>query len=288
MEDTVLDNNSESKGDEASNGKKFVTTIVSIVVVLAFGVLTVYFANFHGAFGTQADFGAFGDFLGGILNPILSFATLSLLIWSINIQVRELKATTAEFRRSATAQEAIDKNQKKELDYYREKGDVEYVLNELNRLGDRKNEILQYPYYEKFQIKDVLIHGLIKHTVNFEGIMRGYNYIATEHHANHHPIVHITTDLISYTNDYDYYLEQLFVKERYDLYIMKVYGFASFLERLAATKLGTKLQLNGLATRINARNTELPDLKDDRLNGLRTYVAERAINIHKLTQSIPW
>lgn len=291
MEDTLLNGNSESKSDEANNGKKFVTTIISIVVVLALGVLTVYFTNFHGTFGTQADFGAFGDFLGGILNPILSFATLSLLIWSINIQVRELKATTAEFKRSAEAQEAIESNQKKELDYYKDKGDVEYVLNELKSLDQRKGEILNYPYHgedNEYLIKDVLIYGLNRKVVIFESVKRDLNYSARNHRAEHLPIINIITDFISYTNDYDYYLEQLFAKEEYDLYIMKAYGFASFLEKLAATKLGTKLQLNGLAARIDNRNTQLPDLNDDRLNGLRIYVAERVINIHKLTQSIPW
>lgn len=290
MEDALLNSNSESKGDEARNGKQFVTTIISIVVVLALGVLTVYFVNFNGAFGTQADFGAFGDFLGGILNPILSFATLSLLIWSINIQIGELKATTAEFKRSAAAQEAIDKNQKQELEFYKRRGELEFVLSELVRLENQKTEILEYPYFmsDGYPIKNVLTYGLLDHGLHLEKVMDGFNYNGAQHDEDHLPIIHIITDFISFTNDYDYYLEQLFVKKEYELYIMKVHTFAAFLEKLSATKLGTKIQLNGLATRIDTRNTQLPDLNDDRLNGLRTYVAEKVINIHKLAQSIPW
>lgn len=63
---------------------------------------------------TKADLGTLGDLLGGALNPILSFATICLLVWSIQIQISELKETRKEMARSSDAlektQEAHEKN----------------------------------------------------------------------------------------------------------------------------------------------------------------------------------
>lgn len=46
----------------------------------------------------RGEWGAMGDYFGGLINPILSFVTIVLLLLSIKIQVRELKATTQELR----------------------------------------------------------------------------------------------------------------------------------------------------------------------------------------------
>jgi uncharacterized membrane protein len=286
MEEPEVSNNSHPDKNTPTGGS-FVITVVLIVIVLAVGVLSVYFANFNGEFGTQSDFGAFGDFLGGILNPILSFATLSLLIWSINIQIRELKATTFEFKRSAAAQQEIDKNQKQELKFYQNKGEVELILNELKRLEGAKQKILEGSY-TNYPIHDLLIYGKVDYMIHFQELMSGFDYNSPKQDEDGLPIVNLINDLISYTNDYDYYLEKLFVRKEYELYVMKVYSFSSFLEKLTALKLGTKLQLNGLAKRIDTRNVTLPDLRDDRLNGLKTFVAEKVINIYKLTNVIQW
>lgn len=40
---------------------------------------------------TKADLGTFGDFFGGILNPLLSTLTILLLLWSLMAQLKELK-----------------------------------------------------------------------------------------------------------------------------------------------------------------------------------------------------
>ena len=45
-----------------------------------------------------ADWGTFGDFVGGILNPVVAFFALLLLMVSIGIQREELKATRKELK----------------------------------------------------------------------------------------------------------------------------------------------------------------------------------------------
>jgi hypothetical protein len=61
-------------------------------------------------FGTQlssdkADWGQFGDFLGGLLNPLFSFFAFLVLMEGIKIQRTELAATKVELERSASAME---------------------------------------------------------------------------------------------------------------------------------------------------------------------------------------
>ena len=49
--------------------------------------------------------GLTGDFLGGVLNPVLSFFSFLALLFTLRLQRRELNATMEELRRSTIAQE---------------------------------------------------------------------------------------------------------------------------------------------------------------------------------------
>ena len=64
--------------------------LIVLLGIIAACLNGLYFMNFNNGWGNQADFGAFGDFLGGVLNPVLGFATVGLLIWSLRMQMNEL------------------------------------------------------------------------------------------------------------------------------------------------------------------------------------------------------
>lgn len=69
-------------------------------------ILGIYFSNFHNGFSdSKADFGTFGDFVGGSLNPILAFFSLYAIIYTIKIQLVELEYTREEMTKSREAQE---------------------------------------------------------------------------------------------------------------------------------------------------------------------------------------
>ncbi|MCF6442526.1 hypothetical protein L1077_24155 [Pseudoalteromonas luteoviolacea] len=92
----------QDQTDIAQQEKKTLQVIITSVkfiipMVLAVLLLT-YFLNFNGSFGNQGDFGAFGDFIGGILNPILTFLTIVILVYSIRLQVKELELTRNEIK----------------------------------------------------------------------------------------------------------------------------------------------------------------------------------------------
>ena len=93
----------------------FVAAITTIIIVFVF-----YFDNFGLTLSTNSktDWGVFGDFVGGTLNPLLSFLGLIALLFTIALQSKELalskeelKLTREELARSASAQEEINKTQ---------------------------------------------------------------------------------------------------------------------------------------------------------------------------------
>lgn len=78
--------------------------LTGVVVALAVAALLfsgaaviVYFVQFAGwGLGDQEAFALFGDFTGGVVNPILGFFTIIILVVSLLIQAQELKATREE------------------------------------------------------------------------------------------------------------------------------------------------------------------------------------------------
>ena len=68
------------------------------------GVLAAYAIAFWGNKpGGPAEWGMFGDFVGGLANPLLGFLTIFLLIVSLYYQTQELAATREELAQSKEA-----------------------------------------------------------------------------------------------------------------------------------------------------------------------------------------
>jgi hypothetical protein len=57
---------------------------------------STYFYFFSGPIGNQETFAQFGDFMGGVLNPIFSFLTIFLLVGSLALQRQELSKVIEE------------------------------------------------------------------------------------------------------------------------------------------------------------------------------------------------
>lgn len=97
--------------------------IFLLAIVMMAAAFILYFLNFNGEFTSQPEYwGTFGDFIGGTLNPILSFFALMALLITIILQNRELEATRDEIAQSRlAAQEQVShfKNESKKADVYR-------------------------------------------------------------------------------------------------------------------------------------------------------------------------
>ncbi|HRP37595.1 MAG TPA: hypothetical protein PLS50_07350 [Candidatus Dojkabacteria bacterium] len=77
--------------------KKILIFILGLNAFIAVGALTAYTINFGRSKISidPAKWGVFGDFIGGVLNPIISFASLSVTVW-IAVMVNRLTEKTSE------------------------------------------------------------------------------------------------------------------------------------------------------------------------------------------------
>lgn len=80
---------------------KIIAKYPYVLGIVFFATILSYFGTFNGSFGDQAAFGAFGDFFGGILNPLLTFFTILLLLRQLQYQRSELHATVNELKATA-------------------------------------------------------------------------------------------------------------------------------------------------------------------------------------------
>lgn len=70
-------------------------------LIPVFAAVSYVFAFKNHVAGGPGDWGTFGDFIGGISNPLLSFLTIILLVASLRLQARELKESTKAVKQSA-------------------------------------------------------------------------------------------------------------------------------------------------------------------------------------------
>lgn len=82
--------------------KRGLLVVVGIVWLFSAGAAMLYVWKF-GSLGLspdQGEWGEMGDFLGGVINPMIGIATVGLLAWSMTIQREELRASVAELKDS--------------------------------------------------------------------------------------------------------------------------------------------------------------------------------------------
>ncbi len=86
-------------------------TVLSWLVGIAVGIIgCAYFSYFYQFnFGFSKDpgvWGQFGDFVGGTINPILTFLTFLALVFTVVLQTRQLEHSREELLRSIESQNA--------------------------------------------------------------------------------------------------------------------------------------------------------------------------------------
>lgn len=85
----------DTEEDENKRLQILMTISTNVAAGIFVFVFSMYFINF-GALGVSpnnGDWGTFGDFVGGILNPTIAGFALYWLITSVNLQIKELKKT---------------------------------------------------------------------------------------------------------------------------------------------------------------------------------------------------
>lgn len=113
---------------------KWTIALTALILIL----LSLYFINFHDGLSSKNEaWGTFGDYLGGVLNPILGFASFIALLYTVRLQSEELKNSNEQLTRSASAQKEMEKTQR--LQQF--EGLFTYMANELSKIhGQLVNE----------------------------------------------------------------------------------------------------------------------------------------------------
>ncbi|MCO7252133.1 hypothetical protein [Pseudoalteromonas sp. Ps84H-4] len=104
-----------------------------------FVILTAYSRFGFSPQSSIEQWGAFGDFMGGVLNPIFAFLSFLCLLIAIVLQNLELKETRKEFSRLATANEeqvSIISKQHYNDDTYKV---IQIVTDRINRNYNENN-----------------------------------------------------------------------------------------------------------------------------------------------------
>ena len=143
---------------DALTAERVLKFVVAVVVAAAIAIVAAhlfYLSKFGTSFSDKQEVrGQFGDFVGGTINPVLSFLTLVALALTVVLQTKQLQASrevqreTAELTRAAARLAALSAALP-QARYLRE--EMETVIRRLNSSGIKPN----LEYFEK---RDAMSH----------------------------------------------------------------------------------------------------------------------------------
>ncbi len=100
---------------EKTKTTKSMFQLLKAALVLCIVLFIINLEHFHGLKeGDETNIGQFGDFFGGVLNPLLTFITFMALLLTIVLQQKELAETRKEISASTAALEQQSETQKKQ------------------------------------------------------------------------------------------------------------------------------------------------------------------------------
>lgn len=110
--------------------------IVGTVAGLVLLVPVISYVSMHGYHlsDSQELWAQFGDFFGGLLNPVYALLAFLALLYTISLQSAELRQATKEFRRSADSMQ-------KQLDHYEDAAKKEDLYRIIKDIDDDLEKI---------------------------------------------------------------------------------------------------------------------------------------------------
>ena len=175
--------------------------IAGIAVAAIVFVPSFYLVYFDGSITTDNDkWGAFGDYVGGTLNPILSFFALIALLYTIHIQSKELKLSRDELeltREELTKTADAAQKQSEHFEREERRSDIYRLIEKLaNRINNNLDSVklsgdvtLHRLIYQRF---DIRIGGM---TID-DGIEYLRNLYGADDKYTHHMIEWLESDLL--------------------------------------------------------------------------------------------
>ena len=137
---------------EEKNSSKlyFLNWILIIAIGLFLGLIVVYsFYIFDLDSTKKADWGTFGDFVGGTLNPIFALFSLFAIIYTIKIQTKELELSREELeatRKELEGSRIAQQEQSESLKLQNQATKLQMFENTFFKLFEQHNEMLDNCY----------------------------------------------------------------------------------------------------------------------------------------------
>lgn len=169
-----------------SKSSFFIFSVVFIVIVAVSTVLGVYIFHFgeYEISNNPEKWGPFGDFFGGVLNPILAFFSFVALLYTIHIQQKELELTRIELSNSVSAQEKtadfarcqneISERQIIELEKSEKKNDIYKIISTIDKkvVTLLNSEVESHRTRGMIELKRVFVTINVSDTVEKERVIK--------------------------------------------------------------------------------------------------------------------
>lgn len=131
----------------------FLNWILGLAIFLFFGLLVIYYFNIFPLNETKkGEWGTFGDFIGGTLNPLFALFSLLAIIYTIKIQTQELELSREELeatRKELEGSRIAQQEQSESLKLQNEATKVQMFENTFFKLLDLYKDTKKDLYFEK-------------------------------------------------------------------------------------------------------------------------------------------
>lgn len=143
--------NKHSQDIDMKKQDTWLYVIGAVALIFIVLVLSMYFIHFARLSTDTTVWGTFGDYVGGSLNPLLSFLALIALLYTIRLQKRQLELSADELKASREELELTRKELKKTADAADRQAthfEAEAKRTDLYRIIEKLAKRIEYNYRE--------------------------------------------------------------------------------------------------------------------------------------------
>jgi hypothetical protein len=248
---TATFNSFLSNETETEKGGSLPRLLLKLLLIALAVIITLILVDLALVFGLKKPdvIGVFGDFFGGVLNPLLTFLTFFCLIVTVVIQRHELSLARTEYKKTAEAlsTQAVENTFFSILDLHHKIVDnlkldtaalwPNYANRDNSRNRDRKGNIPEVKkLFSGREVFEEIINYLSLHSSSSEKIVERYKSIQDEHN---HVLGHYFRNLyqaLKVIHNYDNKILDNSQKKKY----------ASILRAQLSTKELILIFINGL------------------------------------------
>jgi hypothetical protein len=119
---------------------------LSVAAIITIFVFSKYFFSFEDGLPLDRDkWGVFGDYIGGVLNPLLAFLSFIALLFTISLQSKELKISNETLMETKSELEQSRKIAQTQVDFYKSESNKNDLLRTIDAVHSEIKELFEKP-----------------------------------------------------------------------------------------------------------------------------------------------